>query len=146
MAMYLETQGIVRARIIQEPKATNTVEIIRNSMELMDSPDDTVGIVANNFHAFRGGHIAKKQCLMNAEGIAADTTKSLPPEQHVSRILRHHKRPHQRKYVNKSCAQTVFPFRHSLFCVDHHRVFLDRKTSTSASPKSFQSSITEEIG
>lgn len=79
MAMYLEAHGIDGSRIIQEPKATNTVENIRNSIKLMDSPDARVGIVTNNFHVFRGVHIAKKQGLVNAEGIAADTTKAYLP-------------------------------------------------------------------
>ena len=79
MTEYLTAHGIAEERILQEPNATNTVQNIRYSMRLMDDTNASVGIVTNNFHVFRGVHIAKKQGLANAEGIAADTTKAYLP-------------------------------------------------------------------
>lgn len=79
MAAYLEAHGIDKDRILREPQATNTVENIRYSMALMEDTDAPVGIVTNNFHVFRGTHIAKKQGLTNAEGIAADSVKAYLP-------------------------------------------------------------------
>lgn len=79
MAAYLQACGVDKNRIILEDKATNTVQNIQYSMKLMDDTDAPVGIVTNNFHVFRGVHIAKKQGLANAYGIAADATPAYLP-------------------------------------------------------------------
>ena len=79
MAEYLEAHGISADRILQENKATNTVQNIQLSKKLMNSPEATVGIVTNNFHVFRGVQLAKKQGLVNAKGIASPTTPAYLP-------------------------------------------------------------------
>ncbi|MCR5844939.1 MAG: YdcF family protein [bacterium] len=71
MYSYLVKRGIDPSRIIVEDKASTTRENIEFSMELMDSPDSSVGIVTNNFHVFRGVRIAKKLGLTDVCGIAA---------------------------------------------------------------------------
>ena len=42
-------------------------------MQFLDAANDSVGIVSNNFHVFRAVGIAKKQGIVHAEGVAADT-------------------------------------------------------------------------
>ena len=79
MAAYLGAHGVGKDWILLEDKATNTVQNIQYSMKLMEDTDAPVGIVTNNFHVFRGTHIAKKQGLTNAYGIAADATPAYLP-------------------------------------------------------------------
>ena len=74
MAKYLREHGIEENRILLEDKASNTVQNIQNSKELMKEPYNGVGIVTNNFHLFRSVQIAKAQGLENVYGIAADST------------------------------------------------------------------------
>lgn len=73
MADYLMEQGIDEKRIIQEDQSKNTIANIRNSMQYIDSTNDTVGIVTNNFHVFRAAGIAKKQGIAQVCGISAKT-------------------------------------------------------------------------
>ena len=74
---YLVSKGIDTERIIAETEAEDTVENIRFSKEIMDrsSEADTlrIGIVTNNFHVFRGLHLAKKYMGNEVFGIAAYT-------------------------------------------------------------------------
>ncbi len=74
---YLVSKGIDTERIIAETEAEDTVENIRFSKEIMDraSEADTlrIGIVTNNFHLFRGLHLAKKYMGNEVFGIAAYT-------------------------------------------------------------------------
>jgi uncharacterized SAM-binding protein YcdF (DUF218 family) len=74
---YLISRGIDPERIIAETKARDTVENILFSKELMDqsTKDDTlrIGIVTNNFHVFRGIHLAKDYTENEVCGIAAYT-------------------------------------------------------------------------
>lgn len=74
---YLVSKGIDTERIIAETEAEDTVENIHFSKEIMDraSEADTlrIGIVTNNFHVFRGLHLAKKYMGNEVFGIAAYT-------------------------------------------------------------------------
>ncbi|WP_197029486.1 YdcF family protein [Butyrivibrio sp. AE3004] len=76
---YLANKGLDPERIIAETKAIDTTENIAFSMNIIDGRDQNVdktkkiGIVTNNFHVFRGVHIAKKQTTADIYGIAAYT-------------------------------------------------------------------------
>lgn len=73
MSDYLIENGIEKSRILLEDQSTNTVENIKNSKLLMETPYNGVGIVTNNFHVFRAVQIAKVQGLEGVCGIAADS-------------------------------------------------------------------------
>ena len=73
MTDYLIKNGIDEKRIIQEDQSKNTIANIRNSMQYIDSTNDTIGIVTNNFHVFRATGIAKKQGIAQVCGISAKT-------------------------------------------------------------------------
>lgn len=73
MAVYLQARGIERDRMLLEEKSTNTEENIRFSKELMEHPKDSVVLVTNHFHVYRGVGVAKKQGLTNVEGLGAPT-------------------------------------------------------------------------
>jgi len=51
--------------------SANTYENIKYSKELMGSPEDSVVLVTNHFHVYRGVGVAKKQGLTNVEGLGA---------------------------------------------------------------------------
>ncbi len=75
---YLISKGIEPSRVIAENKAMDTSENIVYSLELIDhghvdSDHLKIGIVTNNFHLFRGVHIAKKLTDKDIYGIAAYT-------------------------------------------------------------------------
>ena len=75
---YLISKGIESSRVIAENKAMDTSENIVYSLELIDhchadSDKLKVGIVTNNFHLFRGVHLAKKLTDKDIYGIAAYT-------------------------------------------------------------------------
>ena len=70
---YLTGRGIAPERIIMEDKATDTSENIAFSSEFLDMENDSVGIVTNNFHVFRGVHLAKHQGIRNVCGISANS-------------------------------------------------------------------------
>lgn len=71
MYAYLTQKGIAPERILMEDKSTDTSENIAYSIALMDNKDASVGIVTNNFHVFRGIHLAKGAGLKDVCGIAA---------------------------------------------------------------------------
>lgn len=71
MAEYLEGRGIESSRIIQEDQSSTTYQNIHNSMQLFDAETARVGVVTNNFHVFRSVHIARKQGITHACGIAS---------------------------------------------------------------------------
>lgn len=71
MYRYLVTKGIAADRILKEDQSTNTEENIRYSRKLMDSETATVAVVTNGFHVFRSTGIAKKQGLVQIQGLAA---------------------------------------------------------------------------
>ncbi len=74
---YLISKGIAPERIIAETKAMDTFANINNSLEIMSSKtyEDSIeiGIVTNNFHVFRGVHLAKNLTSSEVYGIAAYT-------------------------------------------------------------------------
>ncbi|MCM1388232.1 MAG: YdcF family protein [Bacillus sp. (in: Bacteria)] len=71
MRDYLVEKGIPENRIIMEDKSTDTSENIAFSARFLDMENDRVGIVTNNFHVFRGVHLAKHLGIQNVCGIAA---------------------------------------------------------------------------
>lgn len=71
MAKYLLEKGIDEKRILLEDQSRNTVQNIQNSQKLLEHPDNSVGIVTNNFHLFRAMHIAETQHIENVYGISA---------------------------------------------------------------------------
>ena len=73
MREYLLEQGIPEERILTEDRAQNTQQNIRFSMELIDPEEDSVGIVTNNFHVFRGCALARKAGIRDVSGISAPT-------------------------------------------------------------------------
>ncbi len=71
MYRYLTEKGIEPERIIMEDKSTDTSENIAYSMDLIGRKDVSVGIVTNNFHVFRGVHLAKAAGFQDVSGISA---------------------------------------------------------------------------
>ena len=68
---YLTEKGIEPERILMEEASENTVQNIRYSMKLFDWENASVGIVSNNFHVFRGVHLARAAGCREVCGIAA---------------------------------------------------------------------------
>ena len=65
MARWLIDHGIEKERILIEDQATNTVENLQNSLDLISAKTDgdtgiSIGIVTNDFHVYRSMMIAKK--------------------------------------------------------------------------------------
>lgn len=71
MYQYLTERGIAPERLMKEEQSTNTSENIAYSMALIGRNDVSVGIVTNNFHVFRGVHLAKAAGIQDVCGIAA---------------------------------------------------------------------------
>ena len=71
MYAYLTQKGIAPERILREDQSTDTSENIAYSAQLIGLKDVSVGIVTNNFHVFRGLHLAKAAGFENVCGIAA---------------------------------------------------------------------------
>ena len=71
MYRYLVERGIEPERILQEDRSTDTAENIAYSAALIGNLDSSVGIVTNNFHVFRGIHLAKAAGFQDVCGIAA---------------------------------------------------------------------------
>ena len=76
MSEYLINKGILVERILKEDRSRNTFENILYSKPFI-RPKASVAIVTNGFHIFRAISIAKKQEIMNVQGIAAPTDKIL---------------------------------------------------------------------
>lgn len=79
MRDYLIGAGIAKERILVEDKSASTYENLAFSGEFLDRAQDRVVIVTNNFHMFRALEIAKKQGYAKAEGLAADSTLGMGP-------------------------------------------------------------------
>lgn len=79
MANYLVEHGISQERIIEEGRSTSTLQNVKFSMALMDSPESSVGVVTNNFHVYRAVLIARKAGLVHACGIAGYSTPMYLP-------------------------------------------------------------------
>lgn len=71
MYRYLVDRGIDPERIWLEDKSTDTSENIAYSAALIGDMDSSVGIVTNNFHVFRGTHLARAAGFQDVCGIAA---------------------------------------------------------------------------
>lgn len=71
MRDYLLANGIAEDRIYVENKSLDTNENIRFSAQFFDPENDSVGIVTNNFHVYRGVQLAKGQGYENVCGISA---------------------------------------------------------------------------
>lgn len=71
MYQYLVEQGIEPERILKEDQSTDTSENIAYSAALIGDMDSSVGIVTNNFHVFRGVHLARAAGFQDVCGIAA---------------------------------------------------------------------------
>lgn len=71
MYQYLVEKGIAPERLMKEEQSTDTSENIAYSMALIGRNDVSVGIVTNNFHVFRGVHLAKAAGVQDVCGIAA---------------------------------------------------------------------------
>lgn len=87
MKEYLVNQGISEERILMEETSTSTVENIINASALMDSGYETVGIVTNNFHVYRGTALAEKQGMKGVYGIAAGSKPLYLPNNLLREIL-----------------------------------------------------------
>ena len=76
---YLISKGVEEGRIIAETRAMDTTENIANSFDIIGTTggesdkQKSIGIVTNNFHVFRGIHLAKKLTEAEVYGIAAYT-------------------------------------------------------------------------
>ncbi|SDB45951.1 YdcF family protein [Butyrivibrio sp. INlla16] len=74
---YLISLGIPENRVIAETEAVDTTENIAYSLEMIGDEalekDLKIGIVTNNFHVFRGVHLATSMCDEEICGIAAYT-------------------------------------------------------------------------
>ena len=60
MYEYLTGHGIDGNRLILEERSTSTSENLAFSMDMIGSPEVSVGVVTNNFHVFRGVAIGRK--------------------------------------------------------------------------------------
>ena len=87
MADYLIGRGIDPSRIILEDRAENTGQNIAYSMAFFDPENDSVGIVTNNFHVYRGVRIAKKAGIAHVCGIAAGSSAPYLPNNMVRESL-----------------------------------------------------------
>lgn len=72
MQDYLIQKGLDAERIVLEDKSTNTNENIMFSKPYLKEADSVI-IVTNRFHLYRGVQIARKQLDMKVEGLGADT-------------------------------------------------------------------------
>ena len=76
-AGYLERLGIPATRVIAETESTDTSENIKNALEIISALEGDsgetlrIGIVTNNFHVYRGVHVAAKLTDSEIYGIAA---------------------------------------------------------------------------
>lgn len=64
MERYLLKKGVEPENIIKEENATSTNENMRFSKEILDErvgEDYSIAVITNNFHIYRGTHIAKNE-------------------------------------------------------------------------------------
>jgi uncharacterized SAM-binding protein YcdF (DUF218 family) len=87
MCDYLVGLGIDEARIIKEDRSKNTTENIAFSKALMGEDYESVGIVTNNFHVFRGTAIARKQGIEGAVGISAPSNSFYLPNNLLREVM-----------------------------------------------------------
>lgn len=76
MEKYLIENGVDSSVIVKEEKATSTNENMRFSKEILDTyfeGDYCIAVVTNDFHIYRGVHIAKIEGFDNVSHIHAET-------------------------------------------------------------------------
>lgn len=86
MSKYLIDKGIEPSQIIKEDRSRNTFENILYSKPLLRG-NSTVAIVTNGFHMFRALSLAKKQGLLQVQGISAPTDKILAVNYYVREAI-----------------------------------------------------------
>ena len=79
MKAYLTGRGIEEDRILMECESEDTLGNIRNSLSMIDAQNDSVAIVTNNFHVFRGCAIAKKAGIRDVTGLPAGSARLYLP-------------------------------------------------------------------
>jgi len=79
MKTYLADKGIEESRILTESESNNTLENIANSLQFIEPQTDSVAIVTNNFHVFRGCAIARRAGIRDVTGLPADSAKLYLP-------------------------------------------------------------------
>jgi uncharacterized SAM-binding protein YcdF (DUF218 family) len=89
MRDYLIENGISVNRIIMEDQSKNTVQNIQYSKKLITKEDEDVkvAIVTNGFHVFRSISIARKQGLVNIQGLSAPSDRILFISYYVREVL-----------------------------------------------------------
>lgn len=86
MQRELIAAGIAPERIFMEDQSTSTAENMAFSKKWID-PDDSVGLVTNNFHVFRSVKIAEKAGYTNVSGLAAEYTGPTLPHYMVREAI-----------------------------------------------------------
>lgn len=87
MRKYLLEKGISDEKILVETESTNTYENIIYSKAFLETGNESVIIVTNRFHVFRGTSIAKKQGIKNVQGLSASSDKILALNYYVREAL-----------------------------------------------------------
>ncbi len=87
MKEYLVSRGIDEDRILAEDRSSNTIENILFSFEFLDKKSDSIGIITNDFHVFRGTAIARKQGGEHVTGIAASSNPIYLPSNMVRECI-----------------------------------------------------------
>lgn len=70
MKRYLIGCGISESRIIMEDTSTSTYENLRNSFKIIGDAQARIAVVTNNFHVYRGMHLARYVGFEHVEGLA----------------------------------------------------------------------------
>lgn len=88
MEKYLIEKGIDADRILKEETSTNSLENLRNSMEIMQQYDNelTAAIVTSDFHIFRSKMLAKNMGI-DAIGIPSYTSWYIWPSSFLREFL-----------------------------------------------------------
>lgn len=73
MQRVLMEMGIDRNRIRLEDKSRSTIENLRYSKQMLDSPDESIAVVTSSYHLYRSLRIARRMGMKNVSGIGAKT-------------------------------------------------------------------------
>lgn len=87
MREYLLGAGIPEERILTETESFNTKQNLEYSSRFLNSQEDRVVLVTNNFHMFRALRIARKQGYQRAEGLAASSVYGFLPNNMLREFL-----------------------------------------------------------
>ena len=77
MKRYLKGAGIPETQIILEDTSTSTYENLRNSSELIGDSKASIAVVTNNFHVYRGMHLARYVGFEDVQGLAGECDEIL---------------------------------------------------------------------